>query len=173
MTSEADLVDHDDEENIEDVYLTFKVLGEPYAVGVVSVTEIVRIQEINQMPGMSVAFRGVINLRGHVIPVLDMQARFGLRPIEPNDRTVIVVLETGDERAGLMVEEVTEVIELAAKDIEPASASIGQERARNSLVKGIAKRGENVCMVLDVGRLLGQDNPNEPVVEDAAPRAEA
>lgn len=156
MSTEVDVVEHDDEENIEDVYLTFKVSREPYAVGVVHVTEIVRIQEINRMPGMSAAFRGVINLRGHVVPVLDMQARFGLPPIEPNDRTVIVVLEMGEERAGLMVEEVTEVVELAGKDIEPASTSVGAERAKRSLVKGIAKRGDKVCMVLDVSRLLGQ-----------------
>jgi purine-binding chemotaxis protein CheW len=156
MNPEADVLAHDDEEDhIDDVYLTFKVDGESYGVGVAHVTEIVRIQEVNRMPGMSGAFRGVINLRGHVVPVLDMRVRFGLSPLESNDRTVIVVLELAEERAGLMVEEVTEVVEIAARNIEPASSAVGPERAKSTLVKGVAKRGEKICMVLDVERVLG------------------
>lgn len=151
----------DEDDNIEDVYLTFQVSGECYAVGVAHVTEIVRIQEINNLPGMPSAFRGVINLRGHVIPVLDVQARFGLPELNPIDRTVIVVLELGEERVGLMVEEVTEVVEIPAADIEAASTSLGRERAPNTLVRGIAKRTSKLCMVLDVIRVLSDIPPPE------------
>lgn len=150
-------VDVDDEEdNIEDVHLTFKVCGEAYAVCVTHVTEIVRIQDINRLPGMPEAFCGVINLRGLVVPVLDMQVRFGGGRLEPNDRTVIIVLEVDDERAGLMVEEVTEVVELPPDCIESAASSVGRERARDSLVSGIAKRGDKLCMQLDVRKVLSE-----------------
>ena len=161
MDIESNDIGIDDEDgNIEDVHLTFEVSGECYAVCVTHVTEIVRIQDINLLPGMPSAFCGVINLRGHVIPVLDMQARFGRPRLEPNDRTVIVVLEVGDERAGLMVEEVTEVVEIPADDIDAATSSVGRQRAQNTLVRGIAKRSGQLCMVLDVQRVLG-DTPNE------------
>ena len=163
MTFEANDFGIDDEEdNIEDVHLTFKVSGEAYAVCVTHVTEIVRIQDINQLPGMPDAFCGVINLRGHVIPVLDMQARFGLPRLAPNDRTVIVVLEVENQRAGLMVEEVTEVIEIPTANIEVASSSVGRERAQNTLVRGIAKRSGSLCMILDVGRVLSDTVPADP-----------
>ena len=152
----------DEEDNIEDVHLTFQVSGESYAVGVTHVTEIVRIQDINHLPGMPNAFCGVINLRGHVIPVLDMQARFGRPRLEPNDRTVIVVLEVENERTGLMVEEVTEVVEIPAQNIEAATSSVGRERAKSTLVRGIAKRADKLCMVLDVERVLADTIPFDP-----------
>ena len=169
--AENDFGIDDEEDNIEDVHLTFKVSGEAYAVGVTHVTEIVRIQDINQLPGMPDAFCGVINLRGHVIPVLDMQARFGLPRLEPNDRTVIVVLEVDNQRAGLMVEEVTEVAEIPANNIEAASSSVGRERAQNTLVRGIAKRAGDLCMVLDVERVLSDTIDADLTNHPAAPAA--
>lgn len=157
MNMEATLaVDGEDDENIEDVYLTFQVGGETYAVGVEFVTEIVRVPEISAMPEMSRAFRGLINLRGHVIPVLDMQVRFGLAAIDTTDRTVIIVIETESSPVGLMVPEVTEVREISPSDISSARRELSHSTSDNRLVRGFNQRGTRVCMILDVARLLEQ-----------------
>ncbi|MEL6186292.1 MAG: chemotaxis protein CheW [Myxococcota bacterium] len=152
----------EDDENIGDVYLTFQVGGETYAVGVEFVTEIVRVPEISAMPEMSKAFRGLINLRGHVIPILDMQVRFGLAAIDTTDRTVIIVIETESSRVGLMVPEVAEVREIAPDDISSARRELSHSTRDSRLVKGFNQRGSRVCMILDVARLLEQaeDGPS-------------
>lgn len=169
MQSEADMaIDDDEEDNIEHIYLTFGVKGEQYAVGVRYVTEIVRLPEINPVPGMQRGFEGVINLRGNVVPILDMRARCGLEDLEPNDRTVIVVLDVDDERVGLMVEEVSEVVELPERDIQSSRAGQTGSWAKDSMVRGIARRGEKVSIVLDVEMLLTDEGPvnqeNRPAV---------
>jgi len=156
----------DEDDNIEDIHLTFKVSSATYAVCVTHVTEIVCIQDINHLPGMPDGFCGVINLRGHVVPVLDMQARFGGPSLDTNDRTVIVVLEVDGERAGLMVEEVTEVVDFPSDSIESATSSVGRERSKNTLVSGIAKRGDRMCMILDVRKMLNDSVPTPPEEAD-------
>lgn len=168
MNFELEQMDDDEGEHIESVYLTFQVAGESYAICVVNVTEIVRIQDINKVPGMSQGFRGVINLRGNVIPVLDMQHRFGLAPLEATDRTVIIVLEVDSERAGLMVEEVTEVVELAEDTLGPAPGYSSGSQIAGAMIQRFANRDSGLCMILDVQRLLeecadrGVPNPPQP-----------
>lgn len=154
--------------DIESVHLTFKVAGESYAIGVAHVTEIVRIQEVSQMPGMAPGFRGVINLRGNIIPVLDIQGRFGLKPLEPTDRTVIVVIEVERERVGIMVEEVTEVADLSLDESEQTRVSAGRDRNQPPLVKQFARLSGELCMVLDVDQLV--DGHEVPALPPSAPQ---
>lgn len=158
MSDGQEPFEHEEDEDIESIHLTFRVGAELYAVGVAHVTEIVRLQEINSVPGLSPSVRGVTNLRGRVVPILDVRSRFGLPDLEPHDRMVIVVLEVDGERVGLMVEEVTEVVALPPSEQQPPWPSRHEGRSpRHALVKGLARRGEKLCIVLDVARLIAEE----------------
>jgi purine-binding chemotaxis protein CheW len=152
--SHDDLEDDDDDEaeNVDNTYLTFHVAGEEYAVPVTSVTEIVRLQKSFAIPDVPRYIRGVINLRGKVIPLLDVRDRFGLPDAAYTDRTVVVVLEVADAATGLVVDGVSEVTEIAPDQIERREAvkSLG----RRSMVTGMGKRASGVSFILDVPSLL-------------------
>jgi purine-binding chemotaxis protein CheW len=136
---DADSID-DDDDNIDNTYLTFNVAEEEYAVHVRHVTEIVRLQKSFAVPDVPGYIRGVINLRGKVIPLLDVRSRFGLREAEYSDRTVIVVLEVGETATGLVVDGVSEVAEILAGDID--TKAVHGRSKKGSLVSGMGKRAE-------------------------------
>jgi purine-binding chemotaxis protein CheW len=142
----------DDTSNGEHTFLTFHVGGEEYAVPVAYVTEIVRLQKSFAIPDVPAYVRGVINLRGKVIPLLDVRNRFGLPDAAYTDRTVVVVLDVGETSTGLVVDAVSEVAEILPEQIEPhlQSASTGGRH----MVKGMGKRASGVSFLLDVDALL-------------------
>ncbi|MFO0596748.1 MAG: chemotaxis protein CheW [Myxococcaceae bacterium] len=153
---------HDDEElldaddtNIDHTYLTFQVGESEYAVEVSCVTEIVRLQKTFAVPDVPDCVRGVINLRGKVIPLIDVRARFGLAEAQYTDRTVVVVLEAQNSSTGLVVDGVSEVTEIPPEQIEQRASlkSLG----RQSVVKGVGKRASRVSFILDVPSLLSAD----------------
>lgn len=150
---------HDDDEHLEDdgniehTFLTFQVAGEEYAVPVAYVTEIVRLQKAFSIPDVPPYIRGVINLRGKVITLLDVRNRFGLPETPYTDRTVVVVLDVGEMAIGLVVDAVSEVTEIPPHQLEPNNRSVSRERG--GMVKGTGKRAAGVSFVLDVHALLG------------------
>lgn len=149
-----DFDDHDledDDDSIENTYLTFAVGSEEYAIPVVHVTEIVRLQKVFAVPDVERYVRGVINLRGKVIPLVDVRARFGFAETLYSDRTVIVVIELGAAPTGLLVDAVFDIAEILPGAIEPARALASS----SNLVVGMSKRGDKVSFVLDVERLVG------------------
>lgn len=152
---DSDVLD-DEEDNIDNTYLTFNVAEEEYAVHVRHVTEIVRLQKSFAVPDVPTYIRGVINLRGKVIPLLDVRTRFGLAEAEYSDRTVIVVLEVGETATGLVVDGVSEVAEITPENID-TKAALGRER-NGSLVSGMGKRAERVSFILDVPYLLSANH---------------
>jgi purine-binding chemotaxis protein CheW len=150
---EDDLDDLDrDEENVEHLYLTFHVEGEEYAVPVTQVTEIVRLQNIYAVPDVPRYIRGVINLRGKVIALIDVRSRFGLTEAPYTDRTVVVVLEVGETAAGLVVDGVSEVAEIPPDQVEARSEMMSM--GAHSMVKGMGKRAARISFILDVAALL-------------------
>jgi purine-binding chemotaxis protein CheW len=146
----------DDDDNIDNTYLTFIVDEEEYAVHVSHVTEIVRLQKSFAVPDVPGYIRGVINLRGKVIPLLDVRSRFGLKEAEYTDRTVIVVLEVGETATGLVVDGVSEVAEITPENID--TRSIPAHQGRGSMVSGMGKRADRVSFILDVPFLLSADS---------------
>jgi purine-binding chemotaxis protein CheW len=150
-----DLETDDDDGNSEHTFLTFHVGGEEYAVPVAFVTEIVRLQKSFLIPDVPAYVRGVINLRGKVIPLLDVRSRFGLADAAYTDRTVVVVLEVGEASTGLVVDAVSEVAEILPEQVEPRLhiASSGDR----PMVKGMGKRANGVSFLLDVHALLAPD----------------
>ncbi|MCP4543554.1 MAG: purine-binding chemotaxis protein CheW [Chloroflexi bacterium] len=147
-------------DDIENMYLTFEVQDEEYAVNIAYVVEIVGMQRISEVPDVPKFIKGVINLRGKVIPVMDMRLRFGLPWHEYGERTTIIVMEmddpsTGSGQAvptGLVVDRVTDVLTMSPGSIAPPRH--WKDDGDDSVVKGLGKRDDGVSIILDVPRLL-------------------
>jgi purine-binding chemotaxis protein CheW len=154
----------DDDGNLEHTFLTFLVDGEEYAVPVACVTEIVRLQKTFLIPDVPTYIRGVINLRGKVITLLDVRSRFGLSDAAYTDRTVVVVLEVGDTATGLVVDAVSEVAEILPDQIELRARSA---QGGHGMVKGMGKRATGVSFILDVDTLL-DITPSQALTTSAA-----
>lgn len=137
-------------------FLTFKLGEESYGIAVLQIREIIRIQKITPVPQMPPYIRGVINLRGKVIPVLDMRTRFGVGCGELSERTCIVVVqvEAGGQTSniGLVVDAVEEVLNIPAADIEETPDMGGS--LDNDFITGIAKVRGEVKTLLKVDRVV-------------------
>lgn len=140
----------------QDKYVTFKSGNEYFALKIEYVNEIIVFQEITEIPESEDFIKGLINLRGKIIPVIDVRVRFKQEPMEYNDRTCIIVINVKDMVVGLIVEKVAEVVEINQEDIlPPPSATIGhEEKTQNKYVYGIGKVGEEVKLLLDPDKLL-------------------
>lgn len=150
----ADLI-FNEENNIEDMFLTFGVSGEEYGLGIAYVTEIVGMQRIMQVPDVPRFIKGVINLRGKVIPVMDVRTRFEMEEKPYTERTVIIVLDVDSVPIGLVVDNVSDVLEIPPSQIDPAP-KFGSGRSHDSLIRGLGKSGERVAVILDIRRLVGE-----------------
>ncbi|HAC69994.1 chemotaxis protein CheW [Pseudomonas sp. JBR1] len=137
-------------------HLTFMVGSETYAVDTLAVREIIEFGQLTQVPLMPACIRGVINLRGAVVPVVDLEARFGGSPTRVGPRTCIVILEViADEDThvlGVVVDAVSEVLEIEPADIRPAP-SFGS-RLPAHFISGMVKAEEGFLTLLDVAQVL-------------------
>ena len=133
-------------------YLTFAVGEEVYGIGIEMVTEIVGLQPITTMPEMPDYIMGIINLRGKIIPVMDMRRRFHKEPMSYNERTCIIVLDIHDVSVGLIVDHVNEVASINDEDIAPPPDYLGG--MENKYISGIGKTGGEVKLLLDAEKLL-------------------
>lgn len=144
----------------QDKYVTFKSGNEYFALKIAYVNEIIVFQEITEIPESEDYIKGLINLRGKIIPVIDVRVRFKQEPEAYTDRTCIIVINVRDMVVGLIVEKVAEVVEIKEEDIlPPPSATIGhEEKTQNKYVYGIGKVGEEVKLLLDPDRLLKDED---------------
>jgi len=137
-------------------YLTFKLADEIFAVDVAKVREILDYTPATKVPGTPEFMRGVINVRGNVVPVVDMRLKFGLTTTEQTVDTCIVVMEITVEEdsavLGALVDSVQEVFELEDNQIEPPPR-IGT-RWRTEFIKGIGKRNNELIIILDIDRVF-------------------
>jgi purine-binding chemotaxis protein CheW len=139
-------------ESIENMYLTFLVERETYAVNIACVTEIVGMQRISEIPDVPAYIKGAMNLRGKVIPVMDQRLRFRLPPREYDERTTIIVLDLEGVPTGLVVDQVTDVLTIPGDKIDPPPQWL-QDR-KQSIIKGLGKQNDSVSIILDVPNLL-------------------
>ncbi len=123
-----------------------------YGVDILAVHEILRLPEITRLPNVPNYIRGVINLRGNVIPVVDVRERFGLPKIKFTDLTRIIVVEIGEKLVGLLVDNVYQVVRIPEKDIDPPSDLI--EGVSEDFIKGIGKLRERLIVMLNLGNIL-------------------
>lgn len=158
-------------------YLTFNLGEEMFAIGILSIREILEYGQLTEVPMTPPFIRGVINLRGAVVPVIDLSVRFGRQPREVSKRTCIVIIEThGDtagagrgqtQQMGVVVDAVSEVLEIPSGEIEPPPAF--GARIRIDFIRGMGKVAGKFVVILDVDRILSLDE----VAVLAAVQAEA
>jgi purine-binding chemotaxis protein CheW len=153
-------------------YLTFMLGGEAFGIGIMAVKEIIEFSGITDVPMMPDSIRGVINLRGAVVPVMDLASRFGRPQSVPGKRTCIVIveLEHDGERqlTGVVVDAVSAVLDIPASDIEPAP-SFGT-RIRGDFIAGMGKLNGKFVILLNVQPVLALDGlPDLPAADALAP----
>jgi purine-binding chemotaxis protein CheW len=150
-------------------YLTFALCGEDYGIEILQVQEIKCLSRITPIPNTPPHVRGVLNLRGTVVPVVDLRAKFGLGEIEYNRFTVIIVVNVGRRVMGLVVDAVSDVLNLGKDDVQPPPELGGV--LDFSFVTGMARAGDRLITLLDIERLLGQEagTAAEPTTTAAAP----
>lgn len=136
-------------------YLTFILGEEIFGIEIKYVTEIIGMHQITQLPELPEHIRGIINLRGKIIPVIDIRLRFKKEPIEYDDRTCIVVIDIDDLSVGLIVDQVDEVITYEDDDIVPPPDY--KTGIQNRFIEGIGRKEENVTLILDCRRLLTEE----------------
>lgn len=140
-------------------YLTFTLAGEMFAVGTLAVKEIIEYGQVTTVPMMPAFIRGVINLRGAVVPVIDLGVRFRNVPTQITRRSCIVILEVSDgeenQTLSVVVDAVNEVLEIAPTDIEPPPAF--GAKIRTDFIDGMAKVAGSFVILLNVGKILSID----------------
>ncbi len=141
-----------EEDTQKDKYLTFHLGLEDYGIDIRHVTEIIGILKITVIPEMPRHIRGVINLRGKIIPVMDVRLRFQLDERKYDERTCVVVVNIRDAVIGLVVDTVSEVVDIPEASIEPASGFTGNRGS--AFIRGIGKIGQDIKIILDVDKLL-------------------
>ena len=137
-------------------YLTFSLGGEVFALGILNVKEIIEFGNITEIPMMPAFIRGVINLRGAVVPVIDLSARFGGPASTVSRRTCIVIVELGEgeerQDLGVIVDAVNEVLEIPRSEIEPPPTFGAKIRA--DFIQGMGKVEGRFVIILNVDRVL-------------------
>ena len=142
-------------------YLTFSLSDEMFAIGILSIREIIEYGHITEVPMVPPFIRGVINLRGSVVPVIDLSVRFGRQAADITKRTCIVIIEIANpagnqhHQMGIVVDAVSEVLEIPSPDIEPPPAF--GSRIRTDFISGMGKVNGNFVVLLDVDRVLSLD----------------
>ncbi|MGK7344927.1 MAG: chemotaxis protein CheW [Candidatus Nitrospinota bacterium M3_3B_026] len=155
------LDDLDDEDTLKDKYLSFHIAGDGYGIEIRHVTEIIGVQKITEVPNTPDYILGIINLRGTVIPVIDVRIRLNAARKEFDDRTCVIVVNMGDDTVvGLLVDEVREVVEIPENMVEPPPKVRKGEASR--YIQGIGKAEGEVWIILGVRELLFDDDGEEP-----------
>lgn len=137
-------------------YLTFTLDEENYGIEIKNVTEIIGIQKITRVPELPAYMKGIINLRGKIIPVIEVRLKFKKESVEYDDRTCIIVVNIKELPVGLVVDNVDEVLSIADEDIAPPPDN--RTGFDNRYINGIGKSGNKVHILLDCNKLLEGDD---------------
>jgi len=133
-------------------YLTFRLAGEEYGLEILKVREIIGMQSPTPVPKAAKHFRGVINLRGKVVPVVDLRVKFDLPAVEATKLTAIVVAQVGGTEIGLIVDEVRDVLNVSAEQLEETPSLVGGLDV--SFILALAKTSHGVVILLDLAKIL-------------------
>jgi len=150
---------------MEEQLVVFELNSEAYGVNVAHVQSIIPMQKIIAIPGASNFIEGVVNLRGAVIPVVDLRHRLGLSLPDNGQKSVIVIAELDTLQVGLVVDKVTEVVKMSEEAIEPPSSLLTNSNVDNSYLRGIGKskrigqdEEEGLVILLDLNRVFSPDD---------------
>jgi len=152
MVKEIEQIDDIEEDTQKDRFLSFRIREEDYGIEIRFVTEIIVMHKITVVPDTPPFIKGVINLRGKVIPVMDVRERFKMETRDYDDRTCIIVVDVDEITLGLIVDTVNEVVDIPETQIDaPPATHSGIE---SNYIKGMGKVGKKVKILLDVERVL-------------------
>jgi purine-binding chemotaxis protein CheW len=146
------------QEQQRDKYVTFQSGTEFFGIKIQYVNEIIVCQDITEIPECEDYIKGLINLRGKIVPVVDVRLRFGQEPIDYNERTCIIVLNVAENVVGLIVEQIAEVVEINDENILPAPSIGKASKAHHVFVQNIGKVGDQVKLLLDPEKLLNDED---------------
>ncbi|MDF2685735.1 MAG: chemotaxis signal transduction protein [Clostridia bacterium] len=146
-----------EEEDIKNQYLIFKLASDSYGLDIKNVTEIVNIQKITVVPDLPQYIKGIISLRGKIIPVIDVRIRFGMEAIAYNDRTCIIIIDWEGFSVGLIVEGVSDVLTFNDDDLLTPPEFNNEE---NKFIKFIGKVGDELKLILNCETLLSDEDKN-------------
>jgi purine-binding chemotaxis protein CheW len=147
-----------------DQFLTFTIQGEEYGIEILRVQEIKGLSKIRPIPNAPSYVKGAMNLRGTVVPILDLRCRFGIEEADYNQFTVIIMVSMGGKMFGLVVDAVSDVLNIAKEQIED-TPDVGGD-VDTSFFRGMGKIGEKLVLLLNIDKLLG--NEKLEVVEQIA-----
>lgn len=161
MEEILDVVEVEDTEDEEDIrqgkYMTFKVGPDVYGIELKYVNEILQMQPITPIPEVEHFIKGLINLRGKIVPVIDVADRFGKNAFSYTDRTCVIVVEVQGIEVGLIIENIAEVVSIREEDILPPP-SINHANIQNKFIRGIGKIDGEVKLLVDPVKLLSDDS---------------
>ena len=145
-------------------FLTFALAGEEYGISIMKIKEIIGMMQVTVLPQTPDYVKGVINLRGKVIPIIDLRCKFNLEQVEPSERTCIIVIESENDDqtqtlVGLIIDAVSEVINLKGDEVEPAPTM--QSNLNEQLILGLAKCESGVKILLDIDKVINHDELRE------------
>lgn len=159
------VAEDENEDTQANKYLFFRIGKESYGIGIRHIIEIIEVQKISSVPDMPAYVKGVINLRGKVIPVVDLRLRFNMEGREYDDRTCTIVTEVDGTLIGFIVDTVEEVLEIPETQVEPPpnfKSTAGKDR----YIQGLGKVGEAVKILLNVEKIVREDDVR--LIESAA-----
>jgi purine-binding chemotaxis protein CheW len=136
----------------DEQFVAFHLAGETYAIPILFVQEIIRAREITRIPRSLPHVRGVVNLRGNIVPVIDLRMRLGLPTTEETTESRIVVVEIGSGTVGMIVDQVSQVVRIDTASIEPPSALLADHET--DYVQAVGRLDDELVVILDVSRTL-------------------
>lgn len=143
-------------------YLSFSLAKELYGIKIQKIREIIGVQSITRVPGTRDFIKGVINLRGMVIPIIDLRLRFGMEGVAYNNETCIVVVDVEDDVSGVIIDAVDEVINFSPGDLEPAPGF--QSKLEGDFILAMGKAKDKILMLLDSDSILSSRGNNGSVI---------
>jgi purine-binding chemotaxis protein CheW len=143
----------ENEDTMENRFLSFRIDKEDYGISIKNIIEIIELQKVIEIPDMPNYIKGVINLRGNVIPVMDLRLKFKIEEKSYDDRTCIIIISVNNYRVGLIVDRVEEVLEIQPENIEP-SPKFKNNSESKEYISGLGKIGDSVKILLDVEKIL-------------------
>jgi len=142
----------------EEQIVVFSLHDQVYGVNIASVLEIIRTESVTKVPGTPVFIEGIINLRGKVVPVMDLAVRFGMPPSHISDTTRVIIVEAGGVTMGMIVNSVSEVLRIPASNLEAIPALISGSSIE--ALRGVALVDKQMVVLLDLGKLLYDEEKN-------------
>ncbi|WP_297203856.1 chemotaxis protein CheW [uncultured Brachyspira sp.] len=144
--------------------VTFRLGSGEYAIDIMQAKEIIKMEKITLIPNAPDFVEGVINLRGNIIPIIDLKKRFNLEEIEGDKNTGIIIVKIEDVDMGIIIDSISKVVSIANSDIQPPPpmlSGIGQK-----YIKGVGKLEDKLLVVLDLEKLFTTDDDDEPDVSE-------